>query len=47
MLLITHCCSSPSNGVTWNDVINIMEDYFANDPYENEIYPPKLTAHTN
>ena len=27
-LLITHCSSSASNGVTWGDVIKIMIDYF-------------------
>ena len=36
-LLITHCSSSASNGVTWGDVIKIMIDYFAHDAYENAI----------
>jgi hypothetical protein len=46
-LLITHSSSSASNGVTWGEVIKVMDNQFAHDSYDNAVMAPKLTAHTN
>ena len=46
-LTVTHSCTSASNGITWGDVIQALEGYWARDAYENAIAHPKLHAHTN
>ena len=45
--LLTHSSSSAANGVTWGETINAVEAYWENEPLEQAISKPQLTAHTN
>ena len=45
--LLTHSCTSSSNGTTWGDTIEAVERYWASEPLENAINPPKLSTHTD
>lgn len=46
-LLLTHACSSASNGVTWGEAIEALRGYWAHDQYEKAIKAPKVHAHTD
>ena len=44
--LVTHACSSSSNGLTWGDTIDILTNYWKRDPFDKAIAAPILRAHT-
>ena len=46
-LLLTHACSSASNGVTWGETIQALQSYWAVDQYEKAIRAPEIRAHTD
>jgi hypothetical protein len=43
--LITHACSSSTNGCTWGDTISILEEYWRRDPFEKALCVPSLRTH--
>lgn len=43
--MLTHCCSSASNGHTWGDCIDAVMDYWNYEPYDNAIRKPALRCH--
>lgn len=46
-IIVTHCCSSSSNGVTWGDTIHAFNSYVAIDSFDKAVMKPKLTPHVN
>mmetsp|Transcript_12191 Transcript_12191/g.20541 ORF Transcript_12191/g.20541 Transcript_12191/m.20541 type:complete len:650 (+) Transcript_12191:758-2707(+) len=46
-ILVTHCCSSSQNGVSWGDCISSLQSYWSIDSYDKALFTPKLTAHPN
>jgi hypothetical protein len=46
-LLVTHCASSASNGVTWGETIQAAMKYLERDPFEQAIAPAKLKGHSD
>ena len=45
-LLITHSCSSSTNGLTWGDTTSILVKHWERDPYEKAVMKPVMRAHT-
>ena len=46
-LLVSHACTSSTNGVSWGKVIDSLTQYWARDQYDHAVRQPLLRAHPN
>jgi hypothetical protein len=45
--LLTHACSSSSNGVTWGEAIRALKLYWGHEQFEKAVKAPNVHAHTD
>lgn len=46
-VMITHSCSSSSNGFTWGETIHALEEHWQADPFDGALRTPALRAHSS